>query len=147
MEKKKFFNFARDLIEAYSERCKPLCKEIQMPQTAFDILMFLGNNPAYKTASESVEIRGIKANLVSANVERLVQDGYLVRRPVRDDRRKVELLCTERARPIIAQGRRAQRQFSDRLFANMDDDTRAAFSKAMTIMEENLNEMLETGGK
>ena len=138
---------ARKLALAYAAACKPLCGRLDLSRTAFDILMFLGNNPAYKTASEIVEIRGIKANLVSANVERLVQDGYLVRRPVRDDRRKVELLCTERARPIIAQGRRAQRQFSDRLFANMDDDTRAAFSKAMTIMEENLNEMLETGGK
>lgn len=138
---------ARKLALAYAAACKPLCGRLGLSRTAFDILMFLGNNPAYKTASEIVEIRGIKANLVSANVERLVQDGYLVRRPVRDDRRKVELLCTERARPIIEQGRRAQRQFSDRLFANMDDDTRAAFSKAMTIMEENLNEMLETGGK
>lgn len=138
---------ARKLALAYAAACKPLCGRLGLSRTAFDILMFLGNNPAYKTASEIVEIRGIKANLVSANVERLVQDGYLVRRPVRDDRRKVELLCTERARPIIAQGRRTQRQFSDRLFANMDDDTRAAFSKAMTIMEENLNEMLETGGK
>lgn len=138
---------ARKLALAYAAACKPLCGRLGLPRTAFDILMFLGNNPAYKTASEIVEIRGLKANLVSVNVERLVQDGYLVRRPVRDDRRKVELLCTERARPIIAQGRRAQRQFSDRLFANMDDDTRAAFSKAMNIMEENLNEMLETGGK
>lgn len=138
---------ARKLALAYAAACKPLCGRLGLSRTAFDILMFLGNNPAYKTASEIVEIRGIKANLVSANVERLVQDGYLVRRPVRDDRRKVELLCTERARPIIAQGRRAQRQFSDRLLANMDDDTRAAFSKAMNIMEENLNEMLETGGK
>ena len=72
MEKKKFFNFARDLIEAYSERCKPLCKEIQMPQTAFDILMFLANNPDCNTARDIVEIRGLKANLVSMNVEKLI---------------------------------------------------------------------------
>ena len=37
--------------------------------------MFLYNNPEYKTARDIVEIRNIKANLVSVNVEKLVQDG------------------------------------------------------------------------
>ena len=37
--------FARKIRLAYNEYCKSLCKEIHMPQTAFDILMFLGNNP------------------------------------------------------------------------------------------------------
>ena len=69
----------RKIALAYSEVCKPLCKELGLPQTAFDILMFLGNNPAYKTASEIVEIRRLKANLVSVNVEKLVQEGYLTR--------------------------------------------------------------------
>ena len=56
--------------------------------------MFLGNNPAYKTAGEIVELRHIKANLVSVNVDRLVREGYLTRHPVAGDRRKTELLCT-----------------------------------------------------
>ena len=50
---------------------------MKLPQTAFDILMFLYNNPEYKTARDIVEIRNIKANLVSVNVEKLVQDGYI----------------------------------------------------------------------
>ena len=62
-------SISRKIALAYSEVCKPLCKELGLPQTAFDILMFLGNNPDYKTASEIVEIRRLKANLVSVNVE------------------------------------------------------------------------------
>ena len=61
--------------QAYSAMCKPLCQELKLPQTVFDILMFLYNNPEYKTARDIVEIRNIKANLVSVNVEKLVQDG------------------------------------------------------------------------
>ena len=91
--------------------CKPLCKELGLSQSAFDILMFLGNNPAYKTASEIVEIRHIKANLVSLNVERLVREGYLKRQPIQDDRRKTELLCTQKAQPIIARGQQLQNVF------------------------------------
>ena len=65
----------KKFLQAYTTVCKPLCKELGLSQSAFDILMFLGNNPAYKTASEIVEIRHIKANLVSLNVERLVREG------------------------------------------------------------------------
>ena len=61
-------SISRKIALAYRKVCKPLCKELGLPQTAFDILMFLGNNPAYKTASEIVEIRRLKANLVSVTV-------------------------------------------------------------------------------
>ena len=94
----------RKIPLAYSAMCRPLCRELELPQTAFDILMFLGNNPDYKTASEIVEIRRIKANLVSVNIDRLVQEGYLLRRPVAGDRRKTELLCTPKALPVIRRG-------------------------------------------
>ena len=42
--------FPRKLLEVYNDACKPLCKKLKLPQTAFDILMFLGNNPQYQTA-------------------------------------------------------------------------------------------------
>ena len=74
-----WLEISRKIALAYSAACKPLCRQLNLPQTAFDILLFLGNNPAYKTASDVVEVRRLKANLVSINVERLVQEGYLVR--------------------------------------------------------------------
>lgn len=134
---------SRKIALAYSAVCKPLCRQLELPQTAFDILMFLGNNPDYKTASEIVEIRHIKANLVSVNVDRLVREGYLTRRGVEGDRRKTELLCTEKAQPIIARGRQLQNAFSERLFAGMDEEARRAFSEAMHLIEHNLNELLK----
>ena len=82
--------FAEKLSKAYSEICKPLCHELNIPQTAFDILLFLANNPEYKTARDIVEIRKIKANLVSVNVDKLVNEGYLERKSVEGDRRKVK---------------------------------------------------------
>ena len=57
--------FAHKFARAYAAACKPLCRELKLPQTAFDILMFLANNPGYRTAGDIVEVRRIKANLVS----------------------------------------------------------------------------------
>ena len=111
--------FSIKTAQAYNAVCKPLCQELGLSQTALDILLFLANNPDYKTASEIVEIRRLKANLVSVNVEKLVQEGYLTRCAVAGDRRKTELLCTEKAAPILARGRQLQKDFSESLFAGM----------------------------
>ena len=96
--------FTKKTALAYDAVCKPLCRELGLPQTAFDILMFLANNSEYTTAGDIVNIRRIKPNLVSVNVDRLVRSGYLERRSVSGDRRKTSLLLTERAEPIVRRG-------------------------------------------
>lgn len=143
--KSMYFNieFPNKMAHAYSVMCKPLCQKMKLPQTAFDILMFLSNNPQYKTARDIVEVRKIKANLVSINVDKLVKEGYLERREVAGDRRKTELVCTSQADSIIEKGRLVQKDFKDTLFNNMDDSMKEILFKGMEIMEDNLNRILE----
>lgn len=140
-----YFNieFPNKMAHAYSMMCKPLCQEMKLPQTAFDILMFLSNNPQYKTARDIVEVRKLKANLVSINVDKLVKEGYLERREVAGDRRKTELVCTSQADSIIEKGRLVQKDFKDTLFNNMDDSMKEILFKGMEIMEDNLDRILE----
>ena len=135
--------FAIKTSLAYSAVCKPLCQELKLPQTAFDILMFLANNPDCKTARDIVEIRKLKANLVSVNVDKLVQEGYLERRTVQDDRRKQELHCTEKAQPVIVRGRALQNAFFERLLAHTDAPMREAFFATLAVMGNNLDEILK----
>ena len=143
--KSMYFNieFPNKMAHAYSVICKPLCQEMKLPQTAFDILMFLSNNPQYKTARDIVEVRKIKANLVSINVDKLVKEGYLERREVAGDRRKTELVCTSQADSIIEKGHLVQKDFKDTLFNNMDDSMKEILFKGMEIMEDNLDRILE----
>lgn len=138
---------ARTISLAYNVVCKPICKELDLPQTAFDILMFLGNNPKYKTAGEIVEIRHIKANLVSVNVDKLVREGYLERKTVEGDRRKTELICTEKAMAVISRGRKIQREFLDKMLANLGDGESKAFLSALGVIKGNLNAILEEEDK
>ena len=106
-------------------------------------MLFLGNNPAYRTARDIVEIRRIKANLVSVHVDRLVREGYLERQQVPGDRRKTQLRCTDKAQPVIAKGRQLQEYFFDRLYSGMDQKERDALSGALHRIEENLDAILE----
>lgn len=135
--------FAEKLSKAYGKTCKPLCQELKIPQTAFDILLFLANNPEYKTASDIVEVRKIKANLVSINVDKLVNEGYLERKSVEGDRRKVHLICTEKSKDIIKKGQALQQSFFEYLFWGMDEETKKALQQGMMQMEENIEKMLE----
>ena len=135
--------FANKTGLAYSAVCKPLCQKLHLPQTAFDILMFLANNPDYNPARDIVEIRRIKANLVSVNVDKLVQEGYLERRPVETDRRKTELVCTEKAQPIIAEGRRMQNRFFGSMMKGIKKDQLDAFFTTLDLMSKNLDKILE----
>ena len=135
--------FSRKVDTAYMALCKPLCKKWHLTQTALDILMFLANNPEFCTARDIVEIRKLKANLVSVNVDKLVCDGYLERHAIESDRRKTELLCTEKAQPIIAKGRQLQQDFIDRILTGLDNETRQKFLEILNIMDQNLDNILK----
>ena len=111
--------FANKTGLVYSAVCKPLCQKLHLPQTAFDILMFLANNPNYTTARDIVEVRHIKANLVS------------------------ELACTEKAQSIIEQGRRMQDDFIRRLMAGLEEEKLEIFFEVIDTMNENLDAILE----
>lgn len=138
-----YMESALKLSLAYTAKCKPLCQELGLPQTAFDILMFLANNPAHQTARDIVEIRKIKANLVSVNVEKLVQEGYLKRETVKGDRRKILLLCTDRAQPIIQRGRLLQEAFFGLLLDGMEDETKKLFFEMIDLIGKNVDKILE----
>ncbi|MCI8461354.1 MAG: MarR family transcriptional regulator [Lachnospiraceae bacterium] len=145
MQQKVSIEFAHNLFQSYRIRCNSFCHEMQIPPTAFDILMFLANNPAYNTAKDIVELRGLKANLVSVNVDRLVREGYLDRQSFPGDRRKTILTCTPKAGPIIDQGRRLQAAFFEDIFKDVDGESRENFYRVIRMMETNLNRIIKGG--
>ena len=119
---------------------------MDLPQTAFDILMFLANNPDYKTARDIVEIRQIKANLVSVNVDKLVQEGYLERQHGgRMTAAKQELLCTGKGQTRSSRGAvPLQNAFFERLLAHTDASRCGRrFSRTMELIGKNLDEILK----
>ena len=137
--------FVQKFNLAYNAMCKPLCQQLKLPQTAFDILMFLGNNPQYQTARDIVKIRNIKANLISINVEKLVKEGYLRREEIKGDRRKTKLIITEKAHPVIKEGQQLQQGFVDQLFDNTTQEDKKNFIHVMKNMDKNLDDILKGG--
>ena len=130
--------------QAYEAWCKPLCRELGMPQMAFDILMFLSGNPDLCTARDINRHRGFKENILSVNVNKLVSEGYLQRLSVEGDRRKVRLVLTEKAQPIIARGKRAQEEFDRLIKEGITPEELAVFAKCLETAGENARRIRTT---
>lgn len=141
MEPELCLEYARKTMWAYEEETKPLCAEVGIPHTAFDILMFIANNPAVDTAKDVVERKRLKANLVSINVEKLVKEGYLERSADEEDRRKVILSCTAKAAPVIQKGREVQKRFYDRLIKDVPPESIMIMRAAIRQISRNIDGM------
>ena len=131
------------LAEAYEKVMQPLCKKLDMPKTALDVLIFLANNPEFNTAGDVCRYRNIKAALVSFHVEKLVEAGFVERQAVKGDRRKCRLVCTEKAQPVIKEGRELQKKFAQKLIAGFSDDDMAHFRKCLHIVSDNIDSILK----
>lgn len=131
----------RNFVEAYENYCKPICKELKMPQMAFDILMFFANNTEYHTAKDICRMRGFKENIVSVNVNKLVSQGYLIREEITGDRRKIKLSCTEKAQPIVEKGRKMQDEFQVAIRKNISPEEMIVFQKCINTLLENAVEL------
>lgn len=130
---------------AYDLLRKPLCNELGIPRSAFDILLFLANNPQCKAARDIVQKRRVKPNLVSVNVDRLVNMGYLERKAVPGDRRKVELVCTPKADEAIERGRAFQHDFQTRMLEGVDESDLEVFRRVIDTVDGNLSNILSSG--
>ena len=143
MKATEYLMLSRKTLSAYTKVCEPLLEEYDLPQVSFDIIMFLANNPEYKTAQDISEIRGIKKNLVSVHVEKLVSIGLLERGFVAGDRRKISLSCTEKASPIIEDGLAMQKSFYDRIVSGISEEDWEAYKRINQQVIKNTMSILE----
>ncbi len=130
-------SFTNRMEGAYEAMCHPLLCEFEISKTSFDILMFLSNNPDRYTAKEISTTKNIKANVVSLHVDKLVKDGFLLRQSVEGDRRKIRLICTEKAQPIIDQGRRMQKDFFGCLMDGLTEEELEGFKHCFQVISKN----------
>lgn len=133
---------ARQLLEGYAAM-QPLCRREGLAPNGVDILLFLANNPGLDTARDICTYRGLKPGIVSFHVEKLVQEGYLLRQPAPGDRRKCRLVCTEKAGPVVQRGRQVQEAFFRRMTAGLDPQDLAAFRRCLEGFQRNLSQMTQ----
>ena len=141
MKEVNFVPISHNALSLYAEVCKPVCRELEIPQTAFDILMYIAEHDEYTTAKKIVELGGIKKNLVSMNVEKLVQQGYIIRKEDPGDRRRVRLELTDKASAIVEKGKRVQKYYFEFLVKGLSEEDLEIYRKCTETISSNMDEL------
>ena len=127
----------------YEEALHAVAVQYGLTMNELSVLLFLANNPGLDTARDICTYRGLKPGIVSFHVEKLVQEGYLLRQPAPEDRRKCRLVCTRRAEPVVQRGRQVQESFFRRMTAGLDPQDLAAFRRCLEGFQRNLSQMTQ----
>ena len=133
--------FAQKINLAYNFVCKPLLHKFNLPQTAFDILMFLANNPCYDTAAEVSKIRHIPKSQVSLSVKSLCEKGMLESSHTPGNRKSIHLVVTDKAEPVVRYGRKVQTEFSKVIFDGFTKEETDEFEKLHMKMADNIEKV------
>ncbi len=142
MEGPQMASFAKKFTRVYNTMMQPLCEELNMPETAVDILMYFANNPDMNTARDVCRFKFLKSGIVSFHIDRMVNEGLLERRAEPGDRRICRLVCTEKAAPIIEKGRALQMQFGRAITAGLDEATMETLKFSIQTVNNNLERLL-----
>ncbi len=132
-----FHTISRQFEKAYQSAMRPLTERLGMAQPALDILLFLANNPGRDTARDICTYRHLKPAIVSFHVDHLVREGYLARESVPGDRRKCRLVLTEKAAPIVTEGRALQTRFNEALLRGLTAEELEIFQRCFQTVERN----------
>ena len=108
----------------------------------FVVLLFIADNSEYKKASDIVEILGIAKSHVSETLNTLEEKGLVERKRDTQDKRSSILEVMERAKDIIEEGRRAQKEYHDLVFGSLSDDELKELGRLQKIIEKNIKENL-----
>ena len=132
---------SRGLRRLYGLLFAPLLEEYGLTQLEADILMFLANNPQFRTARDVAAYRGFSKTYVSKSLERLTRRGLVTARTDPADRRVLNLTLTDAAAGPVRQLQSAQRAFFQRLTDGIPRSDAGVLRRMMARVQENLTEL------
>ena len=122
----------------YVKTVTPVCEKHKLTYMEFTVLMFLANNPEYDTASEIVKYRHLTKSHVSISIRSLQERGLLSTEYRDGNRRIVHLRLLDSAALIISDGKAAQKEFEQILFAGFNNDERFSMDQFMERIDRNI---------
>lgn len=125
------------LKRRYAHEMAEVLEKWQLTSMEADVLLFLANNPGCDTASDMVTLCQLTKSHVSKAVDHLTEQGYITQQRDQSNRRKVHLLLTDAAKPVVKAGQAAQKRFLDVLTCGLTDKDKETTCRVLEIMIEN----------
>lgn len=122
-----------------------ICKQYNLTQMEYDIIMFLQLNPKLNTAADIVKARRFTKSHVSTALKSLEQRGFISKRSSVANRRRVEIFLQNPAQTIVDAGARVHREFMRNLLEGISKDELRVFQAVFEKMCSNAERRLKHG--
>ncbi|MGN0245487.1 MAG: MarR family winged helix-turn-helix transcriptional regulator [Lachnospiraceae bacterium] len=109
-------------IITHEKLTKSVCDQYELTQMEYDILMFLYNNPQYRTAADIVKVRKSTKSHVSTSLKSLGDRGLVEKKQSEDNKKHIEILLLDSAREIIQAGLNVQSEFVRNMFQGLTEE-------------------------
>ena len=110
-----FWDQHKTITRYYEILMSSVCEKYQLKHLEYDILMFLHNNPQYRTAADIVRVRKSTKSHVSTSLKTLEDRGFIAKKTDPVNKKHIELDLLEPANEIVRDGLLAQRQFTEQM--------------------------------
>ena len=131
------------IIKLYDGLLKRVCAQFGLTAIEAKIVGFLHNNPGRDTAGDIAEVRMLSKSNVSTAVESLIQKGLLLRRQDQEDRRKIHLSTTPKAKPITQEIETVREAFRRKIFRGFSEKELELFGAFQQRLAENTKIAME----
>lgn len=138
-----FLTNIQKICRLHESMLKEVCEEHRLTLIEAKIISFLHNNPGKDTAADIVELRMLQKGNVSQAVETLVQKSLLQRRADETDRRKIHLLLTEQAEPVVKSIDFLWGQFQTEIFGGLSAAEREMLDGITEKIKQNVQNTME----
>lgn len=109
----------------------------QLTGMEVDVILFLGNNPGYDTATDMVQLCQLTKSHVSKAVDHLTELGLITQERDQQNRRRVHLRLTAAAQPLLEAGQAAQKRFVDVLTRGLTDQDKETMKRILETIARN----------
>lgn len=124
----------------YEQMVMPVCKEYGLTYMEFTVLMFLVNNPQYDTAAQITKIRRLSKSHVSLSLRGLQAKGLVTGQYFPGNQKRLHLCVTETARPVVEQGKKAQKAFGAQLIRGFAEEEVEQLQSFIDRIHENMKQ-------
>ncbi|WP_337760708.1 MarR family transcriptional regulator, partial [Dysosmobacter sp.] len=114
-----FWDQHKTITRYYEILMSSVCEKHQLKHLEYDILMFLHNNPQYRTAADIVRVRKSTKSHVSTSLKTLEDRGLIAKKTDPVNKKHIELDLLEPANEIVQDGLLAQRQFAEQMLRGL----------------------------
>lgn len=140
---REFWNGTYLIKKLYDRKLEPVCEKWKLTRMELDILLFLANNPAMDTAAHMIACRGFTKSHVSSALKALSEKKYIDRSFREGNRKTVHIQLLESCRPVVADGRKAQKEFGDALFSDSSEEERICMENFFGKLAKNARRELK----